>query len=108
MSNTTIEAPENMLKRLILIRRNEAILCIQKYKERKERGSRPQEFKLRSSVFTLFIEIKGTIKRKLSKGKYELIEEYSESEDIEEVIECFYMMNEFLDSLGLLKLDSGM
>jgi len=108
MSESTIEAPENMLKRLILIRRNDAINYIQKFKERKARGSTPQEFKLRSSVFTLFVEIKETIKRKWPAERYLLISQYHDSEDIDEVIDCFYMMNEFLDGLGLLKLDSGM
>ena len=59
-------------------------------------------------LIKLFIEIKETLKRKWNYEKYELILEYHDSEDIEEVIECFYMINEFLDYLGLLKLDSGM
>ena len=103
----TIESPRDMLKRLILEKRHEAIQQITRFKRRRDRGTTPQEFKLRSSVFGLFIEIEPSLKRKLNKQEYNTIKEEYESTDIEKVIKTFFLMNTFLDSIGVLKLDNG-
>jgi len=103
----TIESPKDMLKRLILEKRNKAIQQISRFKERKARGSTPQEFKLRSSILGLFIEIQPSLRRKLNTKEYKIIKEEYESTDIERVIKTFFLMNEFLDSIGILKLDNG-
>ena len=107
-----------ILELVVLGRRDELLNTFQIWREQKLGRSSKEEstkFKLRAVLFTLFLELDRAIYRKLKTPdeadnvKYE---EYKKKvldiKDIEdgELIELFFVINNILDGLNLIKIDT--
>lgn len=93
----------DILRILILQRRNDVIDAIETYRKLEEHSS-PDTTIVRSRLFSLFLEIQAMIKRKHK--EYDQIKESCDSKDFEELLKTFLELNEFLDMNRLTRIDT--
>jgi len=112
----------HILELIILGRRDELLNTFQLWREHKLSQSAREEgtkYKLRAVLFTLFLELDRAIFRKLSKkdkkGVVTELERYVELKEMvlsddevtdEELINMFFSINNVLDDLNLIKIDT--
>jgi len=102
-----LQSPEDTLKLIIIRRRNNCIDSIQDFKKFQYMGAEGFDYRIKVEVLGLYMELKSMIERKDKKLYAELKENHC-AENVDTVIEAFYKMNCFLDSVGLTRLDRGM
>lgn len=88
---------------LILQRRNDVIDAIEGYRKI-ELHSEPDSSIVRARLFSLFLEIQAMLKRK--RKDYDELRRRTESQDIYEMIELYFVFNEFLDENRLIRIDT--
>ena len=112
----------DILNLVILGRRDELINTFQLWREHKNSKSgafRTHEYKVRACMFSLFLELSEPLERKLNnkksdayeknKEKLEQLKKVINSDDdvmAKDLIEAFRTINEFLDKLNLIKIDT--
>lgn len=100
---TVSAAATDILRILILQRRNDVIDSIEQYRKI-EKHSDPDTGIIRARLFSLFLEIQAMIKRK--RKDYEDIKRGTLAIDFEPLVETFLIMNEFLDENRLIRIDT--
>jgi hypothetical protein len=94
----------DILRILILQRRNDVIDSIETYKKI-EKHSNPEPDIVRSRLFSLFLEIDAMLKRRVKKEEYEQIEKDVDSEDFKTLLKLFRQLNRVLDEMRLTRID---
>jgi len=93
----------DILRILILQRRNDVIDSIESYKKI-EKHTDPDTTIVMSRVFSLFLEIQAMLKRKYK--EYNELEKDAKSDDYETLLKTFLILNEFLDNNRLTRIDT--
>jgi len=108
-NETTVGTPAvDVVRILILQRRADCIEALEKYKKEDFAGITPNIALLKSRIYGLFLEIQGALKRKLEKNKeqYEQLIQKINSNNIKDIEEAFFYLNEYLDRINLTKIDN--
>jgi len=107
-NDATIGTPAIDVERIsILQRRYDVIEAIEDYKKKRYLGSGNPISYIRARMFSLFIEIQAYLKRILSKEEYgELLNTCLNSKDEIELIEALFKINELLDKMRLIRIDT--
>lgn len=100
---TVSAAATDILRILILQRRNDVIDSIEQYRKIEEHSD-PDTGVIRARLFSLFLEIQAMIKRK--RKDYEDISKGTLSKKFDELLETFMILNEFLDENRLTRIDT--
>lgn len=95
----------DILRILILQRRNDVIDAIEGYRKLESHSS-PDTTIIRARLFSLFLEIQAMLKRKKKPDEYDELEEDSQSDDFKKLVETFIVMNVFLDDNRLIRIDT--
>ena len=104
-----------ILNLVILGRRDELINTFQLWREKsisRDANFKKYEYQLRACMFALFLEIKETLKRNVKEDVYESVKAFVYSNDNshsnigDEMINCFSVINCFLDEIKLIKIDT--
>lgn len=105
----TVAVPASeIVKILILQRRDNALNSIIGYKRALASGSSGNISRVSEDVLALFLEIQSALKRKY-KGKeeeYEKLKSFSHSLKFSELYESFQLINDELDKWGLTRIDN--
>jgi len=106
--NTIATPPRDVIKILILQRRNDLIEAIEDYNKRKFIGSDTGTQFIQARLFSLFLEIQNILSRRMSPKDYEKLEKVLLSDSLEsrKLIDIFYQINNILDSADLIKIDT--
>lgn len=61
---------------------------------------------VRARLYSLFLELQGGLKRRLTTKEYDKLVKDLKSEKAEEILKVILTLNEYLDSLNLTKIDT--
>ena len=93
------------LKMSILQRWDNAIVEIGKYKKLKSIGAGADKRGVISSVYTLFMTVKSSLRASKKPDEFEKIEKVFKGDNIEEYIETFSLIDNFLYDKNIVKFD---
>lgn len=107
-NETTIGTPATeVVKILILQRRNDLFEALEHHRKRAYAGVQSDISIVRARLFSLFLELQATLKRKLGADEYNRIKGVVlENTNEDELIEVIYELNECLDEMKLIRLDN--
>jgi hypothetical protein len=106
-NEATVGTPAaDIVRILILQRRSDLFEALEAYRKRDYLGASSDISTVRARLNTLFLEIQGTLKRRLKEEEYKdlLIKIGSNKE--EEILGAIYFLNEYLDALKLTRIDT--
>lgn len=106
-NETTIGTPAlDVVKILILQRRYDVFEALESYNKLKFKNAEGDLSILRSRLFSLFLEIQASIKRRLKEEEYTALFNKIQSESEEDLKEAIYIINTELDNINLTKIDT--
>lgn len=107
-NETTISIAAIDIERVsILQRRYDVIEALEDYKKKRYGGAGAPLSYVRARLLSLFIELQAFLKRKLSEKEYgELQNTCFNSKDEMELVEALFTINEILDSVRLIRVDT--
>jgi hypothetical protein len=103
---TTGSSPKELLQWLLIKRTEQVEDNLNDYYGSEARGTSGHTYRLTGTIKTLFIHIEPMMKKTLEEERYETIREMTFSDDIDEQIAAFRVMNQFLYEKNLLKIDT--
>ena len=105
--STVSTSAANIVKILVLQRRADLIEALEGYKKQAYKGLEVDIAPVRARLFSLFIELQGSLKRQLkSEADYIELKRKVESDNEEEMLEAIYYFNEYLDKMRLTRIDT--
>jgi len=106
-NDVTIGMPASDIVRvLILQRRNDVIEAIEAHNKLHSQGVSPGNAVVRARLTSLFLEIQAALKRHLKGNEYaELIKKIASTKD-EDLLDAFLLMNEWVDKIRLTRIDT--
>lgn len=106
-SERTVGTPASDIVRiLILQRRADLFEAWEKYKKQSYMNVQADLSVVRARLYTFFLELQAGFKRRMKEKDYKKIKSQISSEDEEEVLAAIYFMNEELDKLKLIRIDT--
>lgn len=107
-NDATIGTPAIDVERIsILQRRYDVIEALEDYKKKRMMGSEAPISFVRARLFSLFIEIQSCLKRRLKEEDYnQLLDTCLYDKDEEELIAAIFRINEELDAMRLIRIDT--
>lgn len=106
-SDQTISTPpSDILKILILQRREYVIDCLQDYYVESARGGHGRTQSVVGSVRSLFLQIQASLKRTLGSEDYDSLFRLVYSDDVDNLQTAFLLISEFLDRKNITKVDT--
>jgi hypothetical protein len=106
-NDATISTPAlDILKVLILQRRNDALEALEFFRKKNLGGIDYPTDIFASRVFSFFIEIEPSLERNFSKEEFAKLEKDCRSQDFDELLAAYRVMNYHLDAIGLTKIDN--
>lgn len=107
-NETTVTRPAaDIVRVLILQRRNDVIDAFEYYRGKKAEGIAINTSLLQKRMFSLFLELQATLKRRLKDPDYKVLLEQIKSTKYEELYPAFLTFNEELDRMKLITIDTG-
>lgn len=107
-NEATIGTPaHDILKVLILQRRNDALESIEFYRKKTLGGIDYPTDVVSSRVFSFFLEVEPSLTRHKPKEELEILEKKSRTTEFDELLEAFRELNFHLDTLKLTRIDTG-
>lgn len=97
--------PEKLLRILVLQRRNDALLSIEEYLQRRNAQAQAPGHFVCSSVQSLFFDLEASIER-TDKKRYQEIEKLVVTRNPKDAIKAFRIMNRYLDEKGVTRFDN--
>lgn len=105
-NESTVGTPAlDVVKILILQRRYDVFEALEIYNKDKLAGQEVSNTLLKSRLFTWFLEIQASLKRRLKQKEYDELYKKIQSDNDEDVLEAIYIMNGELDNINLTKID---
>ena len=119
-NEATVSTPAaDIVRILILQRRNDVIDAIEAYHRNKFKGTPAETYEVRARLYSLFLEVQAALQRK-AKENPELQEEYAlldqtikgdadyqrDDDDANHLIQCFEYINTWLDTNKLIRIDT--
>jgi len=102
---TVSSSAYDILRVLILQRRNDVIDAIESYLKIEEHST-PDTNIIRARMFSLFLEIQAMLKRKHRPDEYDSIKLLCTDKDFVKLQDVFLIINEFLDENRLIRIDT--
>lgn len=107
-NESTISTPAvDIMRVIILQRRNDLIDSIEHYKKKRKEGVEVSTSIVSSRLSALYLEIEHTLERHLDKEQLKEIHKAEDSTDIVELINATKLINMVLDKIRLTKIDTG-
>lgn len=103
-NTVTIPAIE-LVKVLILQRRNDCFNAYEDFKKKEGQGIDQGLNITKARLFSWFLELQASLKRKLPEKDYLSLIEKVNSDEPKKIHEAILTMNEFCDSINLTKID---
>lgn len=103
---TVATPPTEVLKFLILEKRNNVISAIENYTKLTGANANAPTYIIRASLYALFLELQGALYKDLKKETYEDLRNEMESKEYEDLVKAFYIMNEWLYKKRITLVDS--
>lgn len=103
---TITTAPHDVIKIMYLERRKYVIDAIEKINEVKTKGIKPPIHILRSRLIALFHELEPALNRSTPAETMDLLYSNVHSQDENELLEGFYVLNKWFDDKSLTKIDT--
>jgi len=106
-NEATIGTPAvDVVRILILQRRADVFEAWEQYNKDKYSNIQTDLSIVRARLFSLFLELQGGLKRRLPPQEYTTLLYNLNSEKQEDILGVILMLNEYLDSLNLTKIDT--
>ena len=103
----TVATPAVDVKRILMLQDRQYLKeAIGAYKKSVYAGIAADNNIIRSRLYELFLEVRAGIKRHIKGEDYEQLIEYVNSEEIGEVLQAFEIIDDWLDHIGLTKVDT--
>lgn len=106
-NESTITTPAaDVVKILILQRRNDFLEALEAYNKEKARGIQTDISIVKSRLMSLFLEIQPALRRTYSAEDYEELQVLIDARDEQEIIRAFIAINTWLDDKKLIRIDT--
>jgi len=106
-NDTTITTPASeIVKILILQRRNDFIEANEVYLREKYSGIETPDHIIRARLMSLFLEIQAALKRNKKKDDYDEITALIQSDDYKDLLKAYTILNTWLDESRLIRIDT--
>ena len=106
-NETTVGRPAiDIVRVLILQRRSDLFEAWEFYKKKESDGVERGFPTVKTRLFSLFLELQPMFKRRLKEENYEYLIKLIESDDEKDILEAIYKINEELDDINLIKMDT--
>jgi hypothetical protein len=107
-NEATISTPAvDIIRVLILQRRNDALDAIEYYNKKVKAGIDYGTDVMGARIFSYFLEIECCLKRQLENKSFEDLEKEVKSDKYNDLLTAFRTMNTVLDKIKLTKIDTG-
>lgn len=97
--------PAEILKILILQKRDEAIQELRNYQYTEARGVAAKIHRVKARITCLYLELYSSLKRSLSPEEFKTLSLNVRSESIERLTSAFFVMSDFLDEKKITRFD---
>ena len=104
--STITRTPKDILEILIIEKRTYFIDAFEKYNKDRSNNIKASIAVIKSRLFSLFLEIRPSLKKHLDKKEFEELEGLLESKESKGLLDAFDIMSEFLYSKKLIMWDS--
>lgn len=106
-NETTITTPAaDVIKILILQRRNDFIEASESYLKGEFGGSTMEIDILKARLYSLFYELQAALKRHYKPKEYEVLIKELKGQDYNTLMNAFFKINEWLDYMKLTRVDT--
>lgn len=107
-SDSTVSTPAaDIIRILILQRRNDLIEAMESYYKIAEQGSDVDIFVIKARLKSFYWEIEAALSRNLSDEEFDKMKEkVFSAKDIKTIEEVYEFINEFLDKMRLIRIDT--
>lgn len=106
-NESTVSTPAvDVVKILILQRRNDFIEALEAYRKEIYRGIHTDNSIVKSRLNSLFLEVSAALKRSLKEEDFEALREKITTDKIEYLEEAFLMLNTWLDDKHIIRVDN--
>lgn len=106
-NEATIGTPAvDIIRVLILEKRNFLIESIEHYHKIVNRGSEADDSVVKARAYTLWLEISALLKRKNNKEEHQQLKKLLTQGSIQDVIDGLVLINDLLDSIRLTRIDT--
>jgi hypothetical protein len=108
MENTKTIAtpPTDLLKILILQRRDAALESLEGFYKMEIAGAGAPSHIAQARIRTLFLDLEPSIRRNFKREEFNIIQKQVFNGNIKEVIEAFRKMNDYLDKINITLVDT--
>jgi hypothetical protein len=105
-SGETVATPAVDVKRILMLQDRQYLKeAIGAFKKSEYSGVAADNHIIRSRLYELFLEVRAGVKRHLNPDDYEQLVDYVNSEEINEVLQAYEIIDDWLDHIGLTKVD---
>lgn len=107
-NESTVGQPAIDIERVLILQRRDAVIeAVERYLTVADQsGSAPIEY-IKGRLTSFYLQLYGMLERKYKDDKrYAELKRQIQSNDFTELMESFYFMSSFLDSINLTKLDT--
>lgn len=107
-NETTIGTPSaDVVKILILEKRNNLFEAFEDFMKKDVENIAMTKGIVQARLITLFLELQASLKRKMNEEDYaKLVSDVFGKPDLDKIKEIIYLINEYLDTMGLTKIDT--
>lgn len=105
-NGTIATPPSELVKILILQRRNDVLDAIEGYYKMKCAGAEAPKHVVQARIRSLFLEREASLRRQYSTEDFKLLETKVFGNSIDESIKAFREIDEYLDRLQITKVDN--
>ena len=103
----TVATPAVDVKRILMLQDRQYLKeAIGAYKKSMYANIATDNHIIRSRLYELFLEVRAGIKRHIKGDDYDQLKDYVDSEEIGEVLQAFEIIDDWLDHIGLTKVDT--
>ncbi len=106
-NEATIGTPAvDIVRVLILQRRADVFEALEQYNKDNYANIQTDISVIKARLYSLFLELQGGLKRRLKAKDYNDLVKQLDSKEPKDVLKVILMLNEYLDSLNLTKIDT--
>ena len=106
-NEATIGTPDvDIVRVLILQRRADVFEALEQYNKDNYANIQTDISVIKARLYSLFLELQGGLKRRLKAKDYNDLVKQLDSKEPTDVLKVILMLNEYLDSLNLTKIDT--
>lgn len=105
-NDVTVATPAVEVKRILMLQDRQYLKeAIGAFKKSEYSGGAVDLHVVRSRLIELFLECRAGLRRHLKKDEWEDLNELLSSDQFDDVLEAYYIIDTYLDEIGLTKVD---